>query len=322
MKKTIAITMALALALGFSACGKTEEPSNNPENSAAEEQTVEQTGETSETSENVGLANPMVAVDSLEAINEKLGCNLVHPGVMGIVDESFFVTSDKLGEYNFNVNGVPYTFRFCNETEDISGVYAGEATLLADAEDGAVVSGAGYTGARWFAEEGQYCLITPGEVDETLFAGIVEEIMNIQRPGTADVAELPSEIVSDPVYNQSWYDNLAGSWQDMTSGRAAMDVESLPGHALINVHWGDSASTSYEWTMNVTMEEAAEDGTNKLTYSDCTQRKVENDGTTETVTIIYENGEGYFTLNEAGFLAWDGAADDNCAECVFEQIIQ
>ena len=325
MKKTLALLIALAMVFALAACGKAEEPVNTePAAPAAEAQTEPAPEAPAEpAAPEAGIPNPMVAAESLDEINEKLGCNLVKPGVMGVTDENFIINNGTMGEYDFTVGGVSYTFRFADTAEDISGVYTGSSTLLDGAEDGVVVSADGFTGARWFAEEGQYCLLTNGEVEADTFEGIVSEMMSIQGLGGTDVAELPADSTPDPEGQvfQSWYDNLAGEWQDSTSGRACMTVESCGDHALVNVSWGNSANSTCEWTMNVTMEEAAEDGTNRLVYNDCTNREVVNDGETEVVTIFYENGEGYFTLNQGGFLLWDGAADENCTECVFEQIL-
>lgn len=321
MKKTLVILITFAMVLSLAACGKAEETPAQTElpiayDDVAPASPAEMTPET-------GVPNPMVAVDSVSAINEQLGCRLVAPGVMGISDDGFFVIGGEMGQYDFSVNGIEYSFRFQDTDEDISGVYIGETTLLDGAEDGDVVTADGTTGARWFAEEGQYCLTTSGEIDAETFASIVEEMRTIQNMDSTDVMEVPADTTSDSAedYSESWYANLAGEWQDSTSGRASMTVENCVDHAFITVRWGDSANTTYEWTMNVTMGPEEADGTNKLSYTDCSKRVVSSDGTTETVTVIYEDGEGYFTLNQGGFLLWDGAAEENCTGCVFEQFL-
>lgn len=121
--------------------------------------------------------------------------------------------------------------------------------------------------------------------------------------------------ITVPSFAQLSYNELAGSYEDSVSKRAVLTATALENGLSLLIHWGNSASETVSWTMDVTY---MEDGT--LGYTNCTRKTLtmNNDGH-ETEKIEYENGEGYFTVAD-GTLVWNGAADENCKECVFEKI--
>ena len=132
------------------------------------------------------IPNPMVEYDSLSEINEKIGCNLTQPAVMGVTDEAFFVISDSIAQYDFSLNGYEYTFRASKDLEsDISGIYVGNSTLfgLFNTTDTVNITGDNVKGYRFFTDDMQYT-ITVDEadaLDETQFVNICEELETIVR---------------------------------------------------------------------------------------------------------------------------------------------
>ena len=253
-----------------------------------------------------GIANPMVAADSLEALNEKMGCNMVKPAVMGVTDEAFYVISDAMAEYRFTVGGYDYTLRCQGTMDDICGIYGDNGTLFeGKTEEELYAEGSGYKAKRWFTTDGQYVLTINdnGAMSEEQFLSIADEIEEGTRP----------EIIMD---SEGVFYEINGDFQDTYSGRAMAEVVSADDSAEITVRWGDSASVTYVWNMTVTFDDG------QFVYSDCTETKetAEEDGTISE-ELISGNESGYFTYKE-GMLFWDGAADENCKNCVFEKMIE
>lgn len=107
-----------------------------------------------DTSGSANVANPVVDVESPEAINKQLQTNLEIPAEATI--DRCSIIDDSLGEVVFSLNGKSYTYRVMNTdtSEDISGLYydftshsevdiAGVSCVI-DYNDG----GPGY--CRWF----------------------------------------------------------------------------------------------------------------------------------------------------------------------------
>ena len=130
-----------------------------------------------ETEESTNMVNPVVEVDSLEIINDTLGCYMTAPGVMGSEDISYSIINDKIGQYVFSVNGYEYTYRFENDTtDDISGIYD-NGDVIFKTKENTYYQGQGYKVYRWFNIDGQYCLAVQDndELEKDQFIGIVEE---------------------------------------------------------------------------------------------------------------------------------------------------
>lgn len=107
-----------------------------------------------------------------------------------------------------------------------------------------------------------------------------------------------------------------GYWYDLTSERAVMSIEAIPGseNMKLQVNWGSGASENTCWTMTATFDAA----TSRLTYSDCEKSDIVlHENAPEDTTVVYSGGTGYFTLNEEGYLLWDGAAEEDCRSCKF-----
>ena len=159
MKKILALVLALMMAVSFAACGQkepTDEPVVGP-----------------------GTENPITEYTSLEELNEATGCNIMRPGVMGVSDESFCTIGKDpvIAQYKFSVAGVAYTLRVGATTDDISGYYVNGETAFGEAKDDIeYLTIDDVKLARWFDLNGQHVLTAQGEVEDDVFAGVVEEM--------------------------------------------------------------------------------------------------------------------------------------------------
>ncbi len=289
MKRMLAFALAAMMILCLCACGskQVEEP---------------------EESGPIGMPNPMTEYASLDEINDIAGSRLVHPAVMGVTHEEYFVidcTDYKIADYRFTAAGTDYTFRCAPVTQDISGYYVGEGTAFADgARDGIeYAEGDGTQLARWFTMDGQYVLTAKDMADADTFVLVAEELCAMTFPG-----------MSEAEY-EAFYADLAGQYYDSYSQRATMTAEADGANGVkLTVGWSSSASELTEWTMTARLYE---DGL--LSYNDCACSNIVTaaDGT-ETVTIVSTDGEGWFTF-DGDKLCWTGAADENCVNCVFEK---
>lgn len=312
MKKLFSLILVAAMLLTLAACTKREEqPAQEP---AEPEVTVEPEQEPSaEPAPAIaGMANPMTEYGSLDEINSFCGTALCHPPVMGVIDEQFFTISGgehPVAQYTFDLNGLKYTFRACaTVSEDISGVYGTDGTVFDHDFPGETEFAASGTMklARWMNINGQYVLILddPENVmDQETFEMVVDELSHL-------TAGLPTESE-----NAAYFAGLEGFYVDTTSKRATAEISgSSADGAVITVHWGSSAFECTEWTMTLSR---SEDGL--LIYKDCVCNNIETatDGT-QTITEVYADGSGFFGEN-SGILYWNGAADENCVDCVFEK---
>lgn len=158
MKKFVAILLCFVTVLSLAACG---------------------TGQNE--------ANPWVDYDSLEEINEQVGCNLRGPCAMCAINERFSVGDMgeyKMAQYQFTMCGFDYTFRCAPTTEDISGVYNHTGkTAFAESSDEELqlVTVDGIRLARWLTIDGQYVLMVEdhGEMNDKSFQNIAQEMMEL-----------------------------------------------------------------------------------------------------------------------------------------------
>lgn len=144
-------------------------------------------------------------------------------------------------------------------------------------------------------------------------------------------AAAPEEDAEETANAVNEYVNLAGEYQDETSGRAAATVIANTEAKCVNitVTWSSSATESTEWTMS-----AVKEG-NQLVYSDCTKRTTfasedldeEEEGDEDGMgggaeeTVEYEGGSGSFEISD-GKLLWTGASDEDCTGCVFVKVTE
>ena len=171
------------------------------------------------------------------------------------------------------------------------------------------------------------CTETDEQQDADQQATVAEEGESVETDAAAP--EEDPEATADAVNE---YVNLAGEYQDETSGRAAATVIANTEAKCVNitVTWSSSATESTEWTMS-----AVKEG-NQLVYSDCAKRTTfssedmdeEGEGDEDGMgggaeeTVEYEGGSGSFEISEDGKLLWTGAADEDCTGCVFVKVTE
>ena len=253
-------------------------------------------------------AETITPCDSLEEINRICATSLIRPRGADVSRETYSVIDRgdcDIAQYCFTMMGSEWVFRSAaSALEDISGVYIGaESAFSSGAEEGLSCV---FTGevkiARWFNSQGQFTLsVTDGGVmEEEAFRVFAQELADGTDPDMTDREKA------------AYYRSLCGEYFDVASGRAMAEAVYEGGELRVTVYWADSAFACKVWEMTV----RAEDG-GVLYYGDmrCTLEEIGEDGDTVR-TVLSENGEGWFTEYE-GALYWDGAAEENCAECVF-----
>ncbi len=131
----------------------------------------------------------------------------------------------------------------------------------------------------------------------------------IECSSNAFTADAPSEAE----YEINYAAPLSGNYGDSVSQRAGATVIEEDDEVEITVYWSSSAAETTHWEM-----ECKKEG-DRLTYTDCEKSDItfSEDGS-ETAKVIYEDGEGYFTVKD-GKLYWDGAAEEDCKTCIFEK---
>lgn len=249
------------------------------------------------------IANPVVEVSSIDEINEALKTHMTSVGVMGKSDERYSIISNKVGQYDFKLNGYEYTLRASLDTsEDISGIYYEGNLLFANELETRNVYGetSEYKAYRFLLGNEQYVLMVKdnGELSQDNFAAAYFEFMeNIINEGTSEDAKA-----------------LVGNYQDSSSQRANAFV-SLSGinEFSITVEWACTADEFHSWYM------AAKYQDDKLVYDSITHEiaiAVENgvDG-----RILDDYGAGYFEVKD-GKLLWTGSGNNQTSSCIFEKI--
>ncbi len=310
--KRYLIIMVLGFSIALTACSK--ETFNMS--------VIETVTETKE--ENIiNVVNPLTEYDSLEALNAVSSTRLVKPGIMGITDEQFnLIDCDEytISEYTFNLNGINYILRGAPVTEDISGVYLNGKSAFDDNTDGSqeFIYDDEMKLARWFCAEGQYVFssLDNGKLDNDTFSSMVSEIKTLTNHLTdTEVDETIDETTDHVPESVDDIAPLAGKYNDLTSREAYMNAYMTDKDKLdITIYWGNSGSETSEWHMT-----AYRTFDGKLEYNDCSSYIVKTSENGESSKeMIYESGSGYFTI-EGNTLRWDGAVDENCKDCIFEQ---
>lgn len=132
------------------------------------------------------LINPMQKQDSLETVNEIIGCRMQEPAGYAVENASYYVynVTPKMGQYKFTVDGIEYTLRAAKTTDDISGVYYKGMTLGAYADENAKAEKTTVflddgMWTRWFDGEMQYSLWSSQQNAESteVFFGVRDALM-------------------------------------------------------------------------------------------------------------------------------------------------
>lgn len=142
-----------------------------------------------------------------------------------------------------------------------------------------------------------------------------EEKTDAAEPAATDAGE---EATADDGQNPVM--NFIGVY---ACDRASMKVEATDEQdgVKISVTWSSSAAEHSEWVMTGKFD------ADKLTvdYKDCvrTDYVFNEDGSVQSETVVYENGEGTVTFydGEKLSLTWDDAEEDVAADMVFEYAV-
>ena len=282
MKKLLNVLLILLISFSIVACSS---------NSTTETEEKEE-----ETSGNASMANPMVSYDSLEAINKKVGVNIISPAIMGKDNEKFFVIADKIAQYDFELNGSKFTVRGALETnEDISGIHD-ENNVFNPNEDFVFYTNDFYLD-RFFDVNKQYTIVltNPGDVTEEQFSNICSEFENIMK----------------------WHndDPIVGEYQDSVSQRATAIVERFGDTYNIVVEWPSSSNELTSWYM---YEAVLNDGKLEYQKEEMYHSIFDENGDTVSSDEKVNTTPGYFTI-EDNKLYWTKASEEYLQECVFEK---
>lgn len=107
--------------------------------------------------------------------------------------------------------------------------------------------------------------------------------------------------------------DFIGSWED---NRCSLTVEDLgDGNVSVEIIWANGASEDSEWMMTGVPD--ADTGTMRYANGLCKNVEYLDNGTVSE-TILYENGEGYFFIQD-GYLYWVDQTDHAGDNCRFER---
>lgn len=246
------------------------------------------------TEEISGMPNPMVEYDSLDKINEIAETNIVAPGVMGKTNEKYFVISDKLAHYTFELNGQKWTIRGAKEiNEDISGIH--DQNNIFESKQNATIYLENCYIERFFVDDTQYVIIldNPNGFDEEAFSNICYELEN----------------------NIKGMFDITGEYQDEYSQRATMSVTEDNGTYYFTVYWSNSSNETIVYSMEGTREDEdiKYEGENIAVYT------YDDEGNEMVADGTASNNIGWFEIVD-GKLAWTGASKEENKNCVFVKV--
>lgn len=246
--------------------------------------------------QNANMPNPVVQYESLEEINKIAQTNIVSPAVMGKENEKYSVISNKVAQYNVDINGYEFTIRGAKETtEDISGIYDDKNIFAPNVDQTNYLND--YFVHRFFIDKTQYTivLVRPDDMERTTFDNICEEI-------------------EDGIKGPSGKKDYSGNYIDIVSQRATMEIsKGTESDYDIVVSWSSSASITTEWHMHANKE------VGKLSYAgeEIYTTEYDENGDVISKEMTAANNLGYFTI-DGPRIRWEGAAQEECRECIFE----
>ncbi|MBR2577863.1 MAG: hypothetical protein IKE38_02925 [Erysipelotrichaceae bacterium] len=248
-----------------------------------------------------GMSNPTEGYGSLSEINNAIGVSLVKLPVANISEEAYYLIDDKIAEYDFIANGIPYYFRASRMLdEDISGIYIDGEPAFSDLDETFSINqdDKHYKTCRFTVKDVQYCLTVKddGSMEYSVFS---------------DLAAQAREYIATNAYNEE-INSLAGSYYDSFSSRAHAIVTVVDGRIAIDIMWSNSVKEYEEWIMFVKYEG------DKLTYDEVLHTTVTSSKGKETVTPASDYGPGYFEIIDSD-LYWTGSGDELTSQCIFEK---
>ena len=280
MKKLLTILFSLLFALCAAGCNKNETVDENVVDGGT------------------AIANPTVSYDSLDEINEKVGVNIIKPGVMGKENEKYYVIADKIAQYDFELNGYEFSIRGAYETdEDISGIYSEYNTFEPNQDFTLYVND--YYLERFFDGDRQYTIVLndPNNMDEESFMNICMELENIMK----------------------WHldDPLVGEYGNMTGAKANAYIERAGDTYSVAVDLYLSDNETKTWIM---YDVTKEDNLLKYAGENISHYVYDENGEVVVGEETASNNLGYFTIEDDG-VHWTEASEDFLEDCVFAKIV-
>lgn len=249
----------------------------------------------------IGLANPITEVESLEKLNAECEAKIIKPAVMGISEEKFLNISANditIAEYAFRIAGRACSIRSAKVKDDISGYYIDGNQAF----DG-IKEGIEY-------KEASDCFLSRFFVDDQQYVFVMERSENTEMEYFMMISEDVASIHGLTLSDDNIYRTMCGNYYDLTSKRASLTAETNDGSALmIEVDWSSSAEESNRWIMTARLDEEG-----KLVYDDLAKMKWNG----KEFEVIEKNIDGYFEIDGEGRLLWTGAKEESLRECIFE----
>ncbi|MBQ5355149.1 MAG: S-layer homology domain-containing protein [Clostridia bacterium] len=137
-------------------------------------------------------------------------------------------------------------------------------------------------------------------------------------PETRITFEAPAQ---QQAQKEIYPNSYVGLWSDPQFGRATVKI--LPsaeeGKYEITIVWGDSASSSGEWSMKASFDP----GTGKMAYENGTMALVTYDETGKAVSSEerWNDAAGYFLFDADGKLTWDDSREERSREFSLERVV-
>lgn len=259
MKKSLIIILMIMLILCFTGCKKEENSFDGIYEKEAEDL----------------LSDDAVVYYSLDEINEKIGCNIVEPGIMGRSMETYSIVGDTIAQYKCVLAGCEFTIRASKSQDDISGIKINdEVPFVGDdyAEDATTKA------FRFFIDDMQYVIVTVdnGDLDKDTFMIVCNEVKDLCSNNSS---------------------SFAGTYVDSMSQRASATVlENEDSTYTITIEYPNSSSDSIVWDINASLND------NELSINSCSQSTVSYNEAGEAVTDnVTEVALKPFILSENGF---------------------
>ena len=114
--------------------------------------------------------------------------------------------------------------------------------------------------------------------------------------------------------------NILGTFADNAAGRCSIEITAAdePGQYHIEIFWGSSAFQTAHWEMT---GKRMQNDSGMLLYTDAKHTIItftsENESSEE---VVYENGKGSFTLQNANELVWNDANDHAADDLLFVKV--
>ena len=156
-------------------------------------------------------------------------------------------------------------------------------------------------------------LLTAMAMGTSILAGCAAAPAPAEAPAATEEAA-KDETAAAPADRQNPIMNFVGTY---AKDRASILVEADGDDgAKFLINWGSSASEHTEWIMSGKFDA----NTLTVNYDNCVRKDVvfKEDGSTDSETVIYENGKGSFTFTDDLKLTWNDEEEHQADGMVFD----